>query len=406
MKSIRYAIFAAIRRAPGVGHLPLCAAVLLAALMAWSFATFGSISPPGPQAAGNAAYQKLWSGNIDGAITGFDRALASDAAFPYRWSDLGEALADAGRMGEAGYCFRRAMELAPQSPDIRLRAANYCFRAGSVAEALSLDSATLRQTPDFDEMIFRSWIRLAGGIDGMLDTGIGANARAAGTFFDFLVSNGRQADLDRAWRWMESRGYTAPKQAREWVVLLLRSDQPGEAADVWAAHVALDPAQYRKSNWIDNPGFESDWQGGGFDWTSVNCAGVKLAADSAIAHGGKRSLRLDVKSGENLDFHHFSQSTWMLPGKYRLEGWVRTRGFTTDEGIGLRVREPVQESSLNSFTGSVTGTSDWTLVSRDFAVIGHPALVEVQIVRKPSWDFDNHPRGTAWVDDIRISPLR
>lgn len=400
-----YAFLAMIRRIFGARRLPLCAAILLAVLMAWSFAAFGSLSPPGPQAAANSAYQKLWAGDIEGAVTGFDQALASDAAFPYRWSDLGEALADAGRMGEARYCFLRAVELAPQSPDIELRAANFLFRAGSAAEALSLGSAALRQTPDFDEMIFRSWIRLAGSVGTMLDTGIGTNPRAASAFFDFLVANGHPADVDQAWRWLESRGYTTPKQAREWAALLLGTNRPGEAADVWAHHVALDPAQYRKSNWIDNPGFERDWLGGGFDWTSADCLGVKITTDNAIAHSGKRSLRLDVTSEENLDFHHFSQKTWLPPGEYRLEGWVRTSGFTTDQGIGLRVHEPAQEGVLNSFTASVQGTSDWTLVSRDFAVTGGPALVEIQIVRKASWDFDNHPHGTAWVDDIGITSL-
>jgi hypothetical protein len=124
-----------------------------------------------------------------------------------------------------------------------------------------------------------------------------------------------------------------------------------------------------------------------------------------VAHSGARSLRLDVNSEENLDFHHFSQQTWLLPGRYRLEGWVRSSGFTTDHGIGLRALQPGREQELSVFTPSVTGTRDWTLISRDFTVVGKPAMVEIQIVRQPSWDFDNHPRGAAWVDDIRVQAL-
>jgi hypothetical protein len=347
----------------------------------------------------------LWAGDVAGAGAEFERALAADAAFPYRWSDLGEALADTGRTEEARYCFRRAVELAPESTEIELRAANFAFRAGSVGDALLLDSRVLSQTADFDQMIFRSWIRLAGGVGGMLKTGIGANARAARTFFDFLVSNGSQTEVNDAWRWVESRGYAAPGQSREWADLLLRSNLPAEAAEVWANHVALDRAEYRKSNWIDNAGFERDWPGGGFDWNSVACPGVKVSADSAVSHSGRRSLRLDVDSSENLDFHHFFQKTWIPPGKYRLEGWVRTRGFSTDQGIGLRAWEPGHESELNTFTQGVTGTREWTRITQDFVVAGHPAMVEIQIVRRSSWEFDNHPRGTAWIDDIRVQFL-
>src|SRR5580700_5377114 len=198
------------------GSSPLICAVLLAGLMAVSYAIFGSMSPPGPQVIANAGYQKLWAGDIGSAVTEFERALAADPAFPYRWSDLGEALADDGRIEEARYCFRRAVELAPDSPQIAVRAANFWFRTGSIEEGLSIESKVLGEVPDFDQMIFRSWVRMAGGVRGMLDTGIGANARAAGAFFDFMIANGSLTELNEMWRWMEARGYVAVRQSREW----------------------------------------------------------------------------------------------------------------------------------------------------------------------------------------------
>lgn len=405
MKSAIYRIVVVGRGFLAARRLPLCLAAIFAALMAFSYIAFGSVSPPGPQVSGNAAYQTLWRGDVAGAVNGFEGALEADPAFPYRWSDLGESLADAGRMEEARYCFRRALELAPGSPQVELRAANFSFRAGSVAEALSADSLVLGQTAEFDQMIFRSWIRLAGGIGRVLDTGVGTNARAARGFFDFLIADGDRADTYETWRWLESRGYVASRQGREWANLLLASNLAADAAGVWASHVAVDPDAYRKSSWIDNGGFESDWPGGAFDWNSVPCPGVTVTADNTVAHGGARSLRLDVNSEDNLDFHHFFQRTWMPPGRYRLEGWVRTRGFTTDRGIGLQASEPGLEAQLDAFTATVTGDSDWTRISRDFAITGRPAMVEIRIVRPRSWAFDNHPRGAAWIDDVRVQPL-
>ena len=379
--------------------------VLLAGLMAVSFAIFGSVSPRAPQVIGNAGYQKLWAGDVGGAVTEFERALKADPAFPYRWSDLGEALADDGKIEEARYCFRRAVELAPGSPQIAVRAANFWFRTGSIEEGLSIESKVLGEVPDFDQMIFRSWVRMAGGVRRMLDTGIGTNARAARAFFDFMIANGSRTDLDEVWRWMETRGYVVRQQSRERVDVLLRSNETAEAAEVWNRHVAIDPGQYRSSDWIDNGGFEKDWTGGGFDWNSVASPGVNVAADGAVAHDGKRSLRLDINSDENLDFHHFFQRTWMPPGRYRLEGWVRASGFSTDQGIGLRAWEPGHESELNAFTPTVFGTRDWERVAQDFTVAGRARMVEIQVVRRPSLDFDNHPHGTAWIDDIHVRRL-
>ena len=169
----------------------ICAVSVEAGLMALSRVIFGSVSPPAPQVIGNAGYQKLWAGDIGSAVREFQRALEADPAFPYRWSDLGEALAESGRMEEARYCFRRAVELAPGSPQIAIRAANFWFRTGSIEEGLSIESKVLGEVPDFDQMIFRSWIRMAGSVRRMLDRGIGTNARAAGSLFRFY---------DRQWQ--------------------------------------------------------------------------------------------------------------------------------------------------------------------------------------------------------------
>ncbi len=377
--------------------------------MAASYAIFGAVSPPAPQALGNAAYAELWKGDTDQAVTQFRRALTSDAAFPYRWSDLGQALVDAGRTGEARYCFRRAVELGPESPQIAMRASNFYFLVGSIEDGLSLESKVLERTPAFDQIIFRSWTRMIADTSLMLDKGIGANVRAAGAFFDFLLAAGNRNDpnrndLEETWRWIESRGYASPREGREWADWLLRSGAAVEAADVWAGHVAIDAQAYRKTDWIDNGSFERDWVGGGFDWNSVACPGVKASVDAAVAHTGARSLRLDVDSNENLDFHHFFQRTWMLPGRYRLEGWVRTSGFSTDQGIGLSAAQ-TEGTGAPAFTPAVSGTREWTPVATDLIVAWHPTLVEVRIVRQPSLDFDNHPRGTAWIDDVRVRRL-
>lgn len=383
-------------------RFPLCAAILLAILLLASYATFGSVAPPAPQSVANTGWTKLLAGDIRGAISVFDQALKSDPAFPYRWSDLGEALADAGRTQEAAYCFRKAVDLAPHSPQIAIRAANFWFRAGSPDRALTLESNLVAETPDFDQMVFRSWIRLIADFPRVLNDGIGNNGRAARALFDFLISNGDRAKAEATWQWLESHGYAGPGQSREWAALLLRSNAAAEAAEVWATHLAIDGRDYGKSNWIDNGGFEKNWKGGGFDWTSVACPGVSVSADADEPHGGARSLRLDFDSNENLDFHHFFQETWITPGRYRLEGWVRTSGFTTDQGIGLRAFEPGHESELNVFTPAANGTARWTRVAQDFVIAGRPRLIQIQIVRRLSFSFDNHPHGTAWLDDIQV----
>jgi hypothetical protein len=63
----------------------------------------------------------------------------------------------------ARYCFRRAAQLAPHDPQIRLRAANFYFRNHEIEPALRLDSTILQQLPDYDQTIFSSYVRMGEG---------------------------------------------------------------------------------------------------------------------------------------------------------------------------------------------------------------------------------------------------
>ncbi len=71
----------------------------------------------------------------------------------------------------AQYCFRRSLELAPNSPQIAMRAANFHFREGETGPALQLVAEVLRFTPAFDGMVFNSWVRMGGSLNDVLQSG-------------------------------------------------------------------------------------------------------------------------------------------------------------------------------------------------------------------------------------------
>jgi tetratricopeptide (TPR) repeat protein len=395
-------VFLASRRSPAIYCL------LLAALMCVAYRNSGSVSPPLPQAVANEAFRRVWAGKLsspDGAIPLFHAAVVSDPAFPWRWSDLGDALTAAGRDDQASYCFRESLALGPASPQIALRAANFYFATGRIEPALALGATILRELPDYDDMVFSSYVRMGGGLDGVLDTGIGNNPRAARTFFQFLLRGGGEERLSRAWRWIDGRGYTTRPLARSWANWLLQRGRAGEAAAVWMQHGAGDAGVYRISNWVDNAGFEDQWTGGAFDWVVDPSPGVKTVWDAQVVHSGRHSLRLDLDAVDNLDFHHVSQRVWLDPGRYRLSGWVRTMGFTTDQGVGLRLTGAGNAADPDVSTPAIAGSREWTQLSAEFTLRAPARLARVEIVRHPSEKFDNRPHGTAWIDDVAIQRL-
>jgi hypothetical protein len=339
--------------------------------------------------AGNEGYRQLWLGNTQAAVASFESALRADAAFPYRWSDLGDALLGAGQTERAGVCFRKALALAPHDPQIRLRAANFCFRTWDTEQALKLDAAVLRQVQDYDGAIFLSYLRLGGALDRVLDDGIGADPRAAGEFYRFVAAHpDRAGEVDRTWQWMEARSFVTRPLAIDRAAWLLGRSRPAEASALWQRYVSPGSP-------ITDPGFEERPTGEAFDWHVVPCPGVDMASDNSIAHSGRRSLRIRFDAAENLDFHHVWQDVWLTPERYRLSAWIRTADLTTDEGVGVRIG--------SAQTATLAGTNGWTQVSAELT-IPVARLTRVEVFRRPSMKFNGRPRGAAWVDDVELRP--
>lgn len=355
----------------------------------------GWVSAPAPQVIANQAYRELWRDRLEGqagAVEKFRQAAVLDPAFPYRWSDLGDALASAGRMSEAQNCFRRAVELAPDSPQIALRAANFYLRRREIVPALQLGAAVLRRTSACDRMVFSSWLRFGGETSGILRVGIGPDRRASEAWFAFLIESANEPALSETWKWMEQNSQVTTAEAITWSEWLSARHRDKDGFLVWKRYVAVEP-EYGARNGIDNPGFERPPDGKGFGWRIQPSAGVKAGIDPAVAHSGRSSLRLDFDGSANIDFHHVAQKVWLEPGRYRLTAWIRTERLSTDRGVALLVS--------GSSTQALSGTQGWTQVSTDLTVRS-ASTAEVQVVRQPSWRFDGKISGSVWIDDVEL----
>ncbi len=370
------------------------------------FAAFEAGHLEAPQELANEGYRKMWQGDAS-AAEWFRRAAEADPAMPYRWSDLAVALSNSGDTKQrelARYCFGKSLELGPASPQLTFRAASFHFENGEAPPGLELGSRVLAETSEFDEMVFSAYRQFGGGQEQIRRLGIRANRRAAESYFRYLAGRGDRAEASEMWRWLETAKNATVPQARFWADWLLRHDAPAAASEVWQRHLA---AGYQPGNRVFEGGFEG-WSGGeagqearSFDWQTSEFPGVHISRDLKTAHTGAASLRLDFTQAENVDFHHVGQRLWLNPGRYRLTAWVRTDRFSTDEGLRLRV----EDGGLRRDTESLTGTNDWTPVAAAFTVSAPAHMVWLRLHRAPSWNFENRPRGTVWVDDVVLREL-
>jgi hypothetical protein len=128
--------------------------------------------------------------------------------------------------------------------------------------------------------------------------------------------------------------------------------------------------------------------------------------DDTVARSGRQSLRIRFGGKANVDYRHTSQITLATtPGSYRLQGFVRASGLTTDQGIGLRVFDLDNATRVDVRTDQVLGTTDWKEITGLVQVPRETKQLVVQVVRPRSWKFDNRIAGTAWIDDVSLTRI-
>ena len=354
------------------------------------------------EAAVEAAHQRLWSGELDGAVEWFRAALRRDAASPYRWCDLGEALLEADRREEARQCFGRAVELGGHSPPVLMRAANFHFRMGEGSRALPYTARVLAMLGDYDGIVFSSYSRMGISVEEALKQGLPEEKRAAQAFFRYVLGRGSLEETERVWKWMGERSLEDFRLADEYAGFLVGARQYERAAREWAAHGGSCREGYPEWNYVFNGSFECEPAGQTLDWRITPVAGAAAGRDGSVASAGRWSLRIDFEGRENLAYRHVAQRAFVKPGAYRFEAQVRASGITTDQGVGFRIVDAEDSRWLEVTTERVAGTTDWRKVEKRFTVGKQTGLVEVQVVREPSLKFDNKIGGTVWIDGVKL----
>ena len=95
------------------------------------------------------AYHLQLAGNtnsVESALSMLLDSLVRDPSSAYRWLDVGQALAQAGRIDQASYCIARAVQLGGDSADVALNAGDFYLRYGNRRLGLHYLARTLNET--------------------------------------------------------------------------------------------------------------------------------------------------------------------------------------------------------------------------------------------------------------------
>jgi hypothetical protein len=330
----------------------------------------------------------------------YAEALRHDSANPYRWADLGDAFTLDNQVPAASYCFQRALELNRRLPQIWLRDANFHFLTGTDAAALKSAVRVLQTVPDYDGVLFNYFDRMIGDPSKVLAE-IGGDRRAAVSYANHLIGTGQVEESRTVWRALFANGMADKLLAASYVDLLLRAHRYAAAKADWTEFAG---APKDAPNLLFNGGFEDDPSGAALDWRIEPSDRFETAIDDAVAHDGKRSLRVRFLANGNVSYANLTQLAVAPPGSYELRAWVRTDGITTNECPRLEILDPESPARLDLRTEPFCGSRDWTLVTQHVTVPAGAPLLAIRVVRLVSERFDNKIGGTFWLDSVQLVP--
>ena len=354
------------------------------------------------------AEQQLTRGGPEGLKEGlesFQEALRRNQASPDRWCDLGEGLLASAQTEKAKHCVSRAQALGGRSVHILWRAAEFYFRIKDNKAALRRMSRILSEGTAYDSEVFDDYIHSGAPLLDTLDYGIPESPRPARSYFRYLLGLGNASHAQEAWNWVVQRSLADDRLAVEYVDFLIKRREYETAIQTWTQYLGQRKGSYRESNFLYNGDFELEPGGCVFDWKVTYLDGVEAGRDPAVSCSGSASLRIQFEGKENLNYSHISQMAVVKPGGYLFRAQVRTEGITTDQGVEFRITDAESPARLDIKTENLAGTAGWRKMEARFLVRRQTRMIQVQVVRRPSWKFDNKISGTAWIDAVSLVPL-
>jgi hypothetical protein len=337
-----------------------------------------------------------------GALALFQMAVMRDPGSAQRWCDLGDALVMNRDVARGRYCFARAYELGSGSAAVVARVAQFYFGVGDPRRGLDLGSRLLKLTRTYDQTIFQAYDWAALPAAEVLERGFPLNKSLGQSWFRHLLERGALDDAWTAWAWLARNRFTDDRTVSEYLDALVKAREYQLAAGIWRQYLGAGAGDYSEPNALFNGSLEMEPTGAVFDWRIETATGVDASLDSHEKHSGKSSLKLHFLGGQNLWYHHVTQTTYANAGKYHFLAYIKTAGITTDEGIRFHIFGEGLAGKLDVMTGQIGGTSPWTQIEKTISIPGDIKLVTVEITRLPSLKFANQITGDAWIDDVSL----
>ena len=343
------------------------------------------------------------------AVEGYKKAASLNPFDPATWRELATVQMERGDLDGAEAALRAELAVIPNSPQASWRMANLLLVRGRTAEAYpylitaAANDATLRH-PVFD----LAW-KLEEDSDVIHKKLVPETPEARADYFRFLIIRKRLAEAYAVWKEIASAEPRRIVAGNSYAETLATAGMGHLAGRVWEELLALTGrASLRPAGELLTDGeFEGELANSGLGWRMNGAAGYQIALDSFVVQRGSQSLRVVFDGSANLNFGGVWQFVPVEPNRrYRFEGFLKTDGITTDNGLFFHVatQGAPREEAFSIATPNRVETAGWVREQLDFQTGPRTSVVVVQLRRSPSQKLNNLLQGKVWIDSVSLRP--
>lgn len=352
----------------------------------------------------------LIQGDPGRAQESFRKAIALNPLDTNAWLDLAADYESEGKNAEAREAYLQAKKSYPASADVSWRYGNFLLRLGDQSKSYEQLRRAIEGNPQLAAIAFSRAYRANPDINQILNQLLPVNQSAYVGMMNEAASENQLAVAQIIWaRLLTLRPHLEVRNFEPLVSRLLASGEYYVGRRVWDQGVAtlnLPPLLQLDGSVVWDPSFESNINDLGFAWQFKPIVqGVSIGYDKTEKHSGSQSLRLSFDGKHNPDLEAACALAVVQPStKYRFSGWIKTKGITTEYGVGFRIHSYGDSNGTVVNTGQIVGNHPFTRIDQIWIAGADVRRAMICVTREASDNPDVRISGTAWVDDVNLVP--
>jgi hypothetical protein len=236
------------------------------------------------------------------------------------------------------------------------------------------------------------------------------------TLSSFLLEKLRPLESADVFRKIDHDVLLADPNSAQYLDRLIATGHVRLAYELWRDLVGRPPVGFADSppqegennhGGIWNGGFENDIlvNFSQFDWSIQPSQYAKVSIDTAIAHSGSRSLRVDFLGHETTRLGDEIKQILLLRqgARYRVQYYFRTQDLGSPEGAQVVITTKGSNEWIAASAPAPQGTNDWQQGTLEFTASDDMLLLSIR--QKPKFSYEGPTLGTIWFDDFDIRQI-